>query len=214
MNRVDGRIWWGVLLILGGILFLLQNLGLLIFGDFWVWAVLMGAGGLGFLYVVYRNQHNWWAVIPGLILVYLALLVVLDRLLPAFSNDFGGPLFLATIGAAFFIVYALKPLNWWAIIPGGVMLTLAVVAGTDRFLPGMESGGIFFLGLGITFLVLSLISTPFGKMRWPLIPGGILFLMGVLLSISATGFLNVLWPIALIVVGVYLFFLRAPIRRS
>jgi hypothetical protein len=212
MNRYDGRIWWGLLLILGGVLFLLQNLGLLFFGNL-VWAVLMAAGGVAFLVVVFRNRHNWWAVIPGLVLIYLAFLVFLDQVFPAFSNDFGGPLFLAVIGAAFFIVYALNSLGWWAIIPGGVLLTLAVVAGTDRFLPGIESGGFFFLGLGITFMVLSLIPTPIGKMRWPLIPGGILFVMGVLLSISATGFLNVLWPVILIIIGVYLFFLRAPIRR-
>jgi hypothetical protein len=52
-----------------------------------------------------------------------------------------------------------------------------------------------------------------GRMRWPLIPGGVLFLMGVLLTLSETGLLNVLWPVALILAGIYLFFARAPIRR-
>ncbi len=94
------------------------------------------------------------------------------------------------------------------------MLTLAFVAGLDRFLPGMVTGGLFFIGLGITFVVLYFLNTPMGNTRWPLIPGGILLLMGVLLSLSATGILNLLWPVGLILLGLFLFFLRAPIRRS
>lgn len=213
MTRIDSRIWWGVLLIVGGILFLLQNVGFFFLGNL-VWAVLLGAAGIAFLTVVLRNHQNWWAVIPGLILTYLAILMVLDLIFPAFSNDFGGPLFLAIIGAAFIIVYLMNRANWWAIIPGGVMVSLAVVAASDRFLPGMQSGGLFFIGLGITFLVITLLPSPMGRMRWPLIPGGVLFLMGVLLTLSETGLLNVLWPVALILAGIYLFFARAPIRRA
>ncbi len=213
MTRIDSRIWWGVLLIVGGILFLLQNVGFFFLGNL-VWAVLLGAAGIAFLTVVLRNHQNWWAVIPGLILTYLAILMVLDLIFPAFSNDFGGPLFLAIIGAAFIIVYLINRANWWAIIPGGVMVSLAVVAASDRFLPGMQSGGLFFIGLGITFLVITLLPSPMGRMRWPLIPGGVLFLMGVLLTLSETGLLNVLWPVALILAGIYLFFVRAPIRRA
>jgi hypothetical protein len=212
MTRIDNRIWWGVLLIVGGILFLLQNIGFFFLGNL-VWAVLLGAAGIAFLTVVLRNRQNWWAVVPGLILTYLAILMVLDLIFPAFSNDFGGPLFLAIIGAAFIIVYLMNRSYWWAVIPGGVMLSLAVVAATDRFLPGLQSGGLFFIGLGITFLVLSLLPSPMGRMRWPLIPGGVLFLMGALLTLSETGLLNVLWPVALILAGIYLFFARKPIRR-
>ena len=213
MNRMDGRLIWGGILIFGGLLFLLQNIGLLIFGN-WVWAVLLGAAGIGFLAVVVRDRRNWWAVIPGMILSYLAILMVMDIIFPAFSNDFGGALFLAIIGISFIFVYLFNRLNWWAIIPAGTMLTLAIVAVADRFLSGVETGGFFFLGLGITFLVLYFINTQAGKMRWPLIPGGILMLMGIILSLSASGVLNILWPVALIAIGLYLFFLRSPIRRS
>jgi hypothetical protein len=213
MTRIDSRIWWGVLLIVGGVLFLLQNVGVIFLGNL-VWAILLGAAGIAFLTVVIRNHQNWWAVIPGLILTYLAILMLLDLIFPAFSNNFGGPLFLGIIGAAFIIVYLINRSHWWAVIPGGVMLSLAVVATSDRFLPGLQSGGLFFIGLGITFLVLSLLPSPMGRMRWSVIPGGVLFLMGVLLTLSETGLLNVLWPVALILAGIYLFFARAPIRRA
>ena len=213
MSRLDGRLWLGILLVVGGIVFLFQNIGLISFAN-WVWAVLLGAAGLAFLAVVYRDRRNWWAIIPGLILAYLAILMIFDQFFPASSSDFGGALFLAIIGVSFLFVYLLNRQGWWAILPAGTLLTLAIVAGLSRFLSGMVTGGVFFLGLGLTFLVLYFLDIPTGRMRWPLIPGGILLLMGVLLSLSATGILNVLWPVGLILLGILLFLFRLPFRRS
>ncbi len=213
MNKFDNRLLWGILLVAGGILFLLQNLGMFQFNNL-IWAVLLGGAGVVFLFALVSNRQNWWAIIPGLTLVYLAGLIVFDQVAPAFSNNFGGPLLLGMIGVSFWIVYFLQPGFWWAIIPGGVMITLGIVAASGRFISGIDQGGIFFLGLGLTFGILSLVSTPSGKMRWPLIPAGILILIGVLISFAATSAMRFLWPLALILFGLYLFFARNPIRRS
>lgn len=213
MNRTDGRIWWGIILIAGGILFLLQNVGLLPLSNF-VWAVLFAIAGIAFLVNAFRSERSRWAVIPGMILVYLAGLMVVDQVFPGFSSNIGGPLFLAVIGISFLFIYLFNPLNWWAVIPAGIMITLGIIAVLSRFLPGMATGGILFLGMGVTFLVLYFLPTPTGRMRWPLIPGGVLLLMGLLFAISSTGLLAVLWPVALILAGLYLFVLRLPFGRS
>lgn len=212
MKRFDNRLIWGVLLIVGGGLFLLENLGLFAVGDF-VWAILMVIVGIGFLSVVVTNPQRWWAIIPGMILTYLALLIILSSLAPAFANNYGGPLLLAVIGLSFILIYLLNTTFWWAIIPAGVMVTLAIVAATERFINGIETGGIFFIGLGLTFGLLSLIHTPTGQMRWPLIPGLILVVIGAIISFSATSMFRLFWPIALILAGLYLFLARIPPRR-
>jgi len=210
MANLDRRILWGGLLILGGILFLLQNLGLFPVNNL-VFAVLMVAAGLVFLYhLVSSPRVNWWAVIPGLILTYLGGLIIMDQLFPRLSDQIGGALFLGVIALAFWIVYLINSTFWWAVIPAGVLTTLAVVAGIDQVIPSAETGGIFFLGLGLTFILLAFLPTPVGKMKWPLIPGGILVAMGIIFSAFTSSAINYIWPVVLILAGIYLFFYRKP----
>jgi hypothetical protein len=143
-----------------------------------------------------------------LILVYLAGMIALDSLFPNFSGVFGGAAFLAVIGLSFWIVYFMNRTYWWAVIPGGALLTLAVVAGLPGIVPGEYLGGVFFLGLGLTFGLVAILPTPGGRMRWALIPGGILFAMGIFITAISTQYANLIWPIALIIAGLYLFFGR------
>ena len=78
---LGNRLFWGILLILGGVVFLLQNLGYFELGDLF-WALLFGLGGLFFLSVFFPNRANWWALIPGLTLLSIAVLLVTTRFLP------------------------------------------------------------------------------------------------------------------------------------
>jgi hypothetical protein len=211
MNRVDHRLFWGLLLLGGGILFLLQNLGIFELSNP-VLAILLGCAGLIFLSVVIADRKNWWGVIPGLILIYIATLIVLDRLFPAFSNDYGGAFFLGIIGISFWIIFLLNQANWWAIIPGGVMLSLAAVTALGRSFSGIQTGGVLFIGLGLTFGLLALYHTPQGRMRWPLIPASVLLLIGMLIIAASSSIFRLIWPVAIILIGIYLFMRRNPAR--
>ncbi len=211
-GKMDMRIFWGGLLILGGILFLLQNLGYFQLANS-AWGIILGIAGLFFLMIVIGDRNQWWALIPGMILTYLGLLILLTPVFPAGADVFGGALFLAVIGLSFWLIYFLQPHHWWAIIPGGTLLTLGIVTASTSVISGIETGAIFFLGLGATFVLLALINTGSGKMRWPLIPGGILLALGLITGLAATSIFNYLWPVALILAGLYLFFLRTPVRR-
>ena len=67
-----------------------------------------------------------------------------------------------------------------------------------------EAGvGVFFLGLGLTFLALTRIQTEKGLMKWPMISGGILLAVGVLFILfgSAAELFPYIGALALIVVG-------------
>jgi hypothetical protein len=194
---------WGILLILGGLFFLAENLGL--FGGltdlFWVAA--FGAGGLFFLYL-FLNQRpiTWWAAIPGCVLLGLAGVIFFDAFAPPIISQFTGSLFLASIGLGFVLAYLSAAQNWWAIIPSGVLLTLAMVAGVDKVgMRWFDTGGLFFVGLGLTFWVLTLLPGHQQNLRWAYIPAAVLLIMGVLIGFSATSAINYVWPIALIVGG-------------
>ena len=212
MRRFDLRIAWGVFLMAAGAMALLQNFNILTGALNLVWAFLPGLAGVFFLYTYASNPTNWWALIPGIILLALTALVALGVTAPALAEAWGGPLFLGGIGLSFWAVYLAKREHWWAIIPGGVLLTLAAVASMEtvfrRTEQRVETGGIFFIGLGLTFALVGLLPSPRGprSVRWAFIPALVLLIMGVLIFAAAQQLINYLWPAALILVGLYLVF--------
>jgi len=103
---------------------------------------------------------------------------------------------------------------WWAVIPGGTLVTLAVVAALGEVIPGEAVGGIFFLGLAATFGLVYLLPTPQGRMKWAWVPALVLGIMGLLLIVTLGGWINILWPIALILVGGYVLYRAFVARRS
>lgn len=206
MKRFDVRTVGAILLIVVGILLLLQNLGILVGIVALIWSLIFGAGGAVFLYVFLTNRTHWWAIIPGFGLLGLAALIALDQFWPRVGDVLGGTIFLGVIGLAFWVIYFLNREHWWAVIPGGVMFTVALIAGLDSLFEGAEMGGVLFLGLGLTFGLLSLLPTPQGRIKWALIPAAVLLVMGLLITAATTGILEYLWPAALILVGLYLLF--------
>jgi hypothetical protein len=115
--------------------------------------------------------------------------------------------FLGAIALAFLLVYLADRAQWWAIIPFGVMMTLAVVSVIDEGplrMGRIDSGSIFFIGLGLTFLLVAILPTKVGKMTWAYIPGAILLVMGLFVLAARTDLLVIVGPAALIVVGLAL----------
>jgi len=216
MPRIQLRVVGGWLLVAGGVLALLQTLGVLP-GANWPLAVVLGAGGLLFLYVLAgAPSQKWWAAIPGVILLDVAVLVVLGLLFPGMGcsarlgglvvscSDLGGTVFLAGIGLSFWLAYIANRAQWWAVIPAGVLTTLAAVTVLSQQAHGEVAGGIFLVGLGLTFVLVALLPSPHGKMTWAFIPAGILLLLGVFLIGALTALTNYIWALALIAVGVWL----------
>lgn len=206
MRNLESRVYWGVLLIAVGALFLLQSLGIIQMAAIF-WPVVIGVASLAFLFVFLRAPEiNWWAAIPGFVLLSVAGIGALDQLAPGAGETWSGPLFLGSIGLAFWVIYFVNPEHWWAVIPGGVLLTLALVAGLSPVLQGVEMGGIFFLGLGLTFALLALLPTPEGRLTWSVIPAVVLLAMGALITAAAAELINYLWPTLLILGGLYLLY--------
>jgi hypothetical protein len=211
MRKLDPRLTVGLLLVAGGLIYLLQNLGLIHWGNL-VWGIAAGLAGLVFVALFIRNRQQWWAIIPGLALLAVAALVALNALAPALSAHWGGTLFLGAMGLSFWIIYLLDRDKWWAIIPGGVLVTLAGVAALNQS-NDLQTGGIFFFGLGATFILVALAPNPHHQMRWAFIPAAVLLVLGLLLFVGFQAAINYIWPVALIIAGLFLM-VRAFRRRA
>lgn len=199
---LSSRVFWGVLLIAGGLVFLLQNFGLFEFGGLF-WAFLLGLGGVAFVSVFAENRMHWWGLIPGITLLSVALLVFLGVVLPGVAGEVGGSLVLGGVGLSFLAVYLADRNNWWAVIPMGVLFTLAAIVALDELF-GLETGGLLFLGLGLTFVAVAYLPTPQGRMTWAWIPGGILLVFGALLLAASESLFAYIWPAVLILGGILL----------
>ena len=210
---LESRLLWGSLLILGGVLFLLENLNIIEFSDFF-WGILIGLGAIFFISIFISNKQNWWALIPGLVLASISLMIVIGNFFPDFEEDWGGSLVLGGIGLSFLIIYLINRQMWWAIIPAGVLLSLAAMLGISNYLPEVESGGLFLLGLALTFALLALVRTENGRLWWAWIPAGILALIGLGITASAGNLFQYIWPVALIAGGgILIYFTLRPRNR-
>lgn len=206
MKRSSAELILGLFLVVGGAIVLLQNMNVLPTSDlFWGFAFLFA--GLVFLYVYLANRAHWWALIPGFTLLGIGGTIVLTALAPAVADIAGGALVLGGISLGFWAIYLTDIERWWAVIPGGVMLTLAIVTLTDVAGVAFDGGGVFFLGLGATFLLLWLLPTRERKMTWALIPAVVLLVMGLLLSAASASLINYAIPGLFILIGIF-FLLR------
>ena len=184
MKRVDPRVVIGSLLILAGGLGFLQAFGFLRDASdvFWGIVFLLAGGVFLTLFASGFSSGNWWAAIPGLVLAGIGVLI----LLPDSLDDLGGAVFLGAIGLSFWLVYLSGRDRWWAIIPGGVLLTLAVVSALpDDLFGGTGTGGVFFLGLAATFLLVALLA----NLNWAYWPAGALGVMGIFLFFQSQVYL-------------------------
>ena len=205
MKRFDMRIVFGLVLILAGSMFMLQNLGIFYGGVSLLWAILVGGAGIASLYIYANNRDNWWALIPGTTLVAIALNILLDMISPRLSNVFGGGIVLGGIGLSFWLIYLNRRAFWWAVIPAGVLSSLAVVSITgEEMFPGGQTDGLFLVGLGLTFLLLPSLPGYKEQLKWAYIPGWIITAIGVL-TLPFMPF-NILFPLALIGAGGYVIY--------
>jgi len=200
----------GVILITLGGLLLLDRLGGMDTAAF-VAPLIFAAVGVLFLSLFVRRRENWWAAIPGSVFLGLAAVITTTQLT---GGAWGAAFLFLFMGAGFGAVFVREPGNWWALIPSGVMFTLAVIVALPQELQGTPTAAVLFLGLAATFGVLSLVPVRAEdkgghaeRMKWPLIPAGILTVMGLIFVLQATAVLipiDFAFPAVMILAGLAL----------
>lgn len=213
--RRDPRIVIGLLLILAGVLFGLQEMNL-IKGE-WedpIFTLAYGVGMIFFLSSFAQDRSRWWAALAGLSLLALTLLKVSEMTLPGFADQFGGALLLGTIGIAFLAVFIIDRNMWWALIPGGVLLSLTTMLVVEQLLAPLpfDSAGILFIGMGLTFLLINFMTVDGERMNWAIFPALPLLVFGLFIAFSQQALWDYIWPALLVFGGLY--FLVSSLRRG
>lgn len=197
--------WWA--LIPGGVMLFLALTTLFVdsSGGEWVGALFLFMIALSFLVVYLNNRTRTWA----LLVAYIVGVLGIAPLMSTGGRDaaYFGPVFLFAVALPFFYVYFRSPENWWAIIPAGSVATVAVIAALAiaGWIRNANQGGyanaLLMGGLAATFAVLWLRHSK----TWAKVVTIALALVGVA-SVFLASYSQILWPVAIILVGVYLFY--------
>jgi hypothetical protein len=199
--------WWA--LIPAGVTFVLALIVILsstVQGE-WIGSLFLFAVGLSFVVVYLNNRTRQWA----LLVAYILFVLSIAPAMASFSGDtaaYFGSVFLLAIAVPFFVVYfRSEQQNWWAIIPAGVMTTLAVITtlAIAGWIRDAESGGqsnaILMSGLAITFAVIWLRHAK----PWAKIVTIVLAALAVV-SVFFVSYSEIIWPVAIILLGGYLLY--------
>lgn len=199
-KRGYGSLIWGGLLIVLGLLLLVSNLDLLGDWDAPIWSLVLAAFGLVFLSIFVGDRKQWWALIPGLVILGISVAVFMAEQ-DLVADYVVATIILAGVGIPFLLIFVSDRQHWWALIPAMTMIGIALgvfLEGVD-VITGPAVGGLVMGGISLGFLSIYLVNRDHW---WALIPGGA---MGIpaffLLLAAATKFV---WPLLLILLGLLL----------
>lgn len=140
-------------------------------------------------------------MVPGVILIALGVLFLIAQRI-----NVGGEAVVAAIGLAFLVAYWLTR-NYGLLVPGGIMTGLGI--GIIYEVRSNAGGAPVLLGLGLGFVGIYVVDAAVRRASWgwwPLIPGGVLTLIGLLLASGQTGLVGTIgrwWPAVLILIGLW-----------
>ena len=184
MVKFNARKYLGIILLFVGGLILIQNLNLFKsdIGSV-VGAIIYGTFSIYLFFQFSHRPDHWWWLIIGVFLLGLALsnIIILFDTLEQYSPMVG----ITFAGIGFLIIYLYNRTNWWALIPGSILISLGIIRYLEVTSPDTSTNGILFFGTGIAFLLIFLIPSSLGeRMNWPLIPTVIFLAIGATASLD------------------------------
>ena len=219
MKRLGEAVVWGIFLLLAGVFLLLKNLDVFgVWGDL-AWAALYALAGLIFLVWFFTGTEHWWRAIPAFTMLGIGAWLILT-----WKNiGLGGwspSLVLFGMAIGFWAILIVRKEHWWALVPAGVLTTVAVLFGLWDQLDQTGRLAVLLIGIGLMFLLLYIMRYDEHDARWAAVPAGALLLLGVvtlvdaLFSTSRTPAALVdWWPIALVIAGLLLIIISLAVRK-
>lgn len=131
------------------------------------------------------RAHNWWALIPGGVMLFLALVTLL---VDTVGGEWIGAMLLLLIGLVFLAVYLNNRTRTWALL-------VAYIFGVISIAPMLASGGddaayfgsIFLLAIALPFFVVYLQSR---ENWWAIIPAGVMATLSIIAGMAIAGWIN------------------------
>ncbi len=193
------NLFWGIILIAAGALFLAQNLGYLDQLELPVLMVVFTVVSLLFFATYFLNGlGNWGWLFPAFIFAALALVLWMQT--RGIEGPWMGVPVLVAVALPFLVAFALSPReNWWALIPAWVMAVISAIVIFAEEAQGEWIGALVLFSIGFPFLVVYLADR---QNWWALIPAWTLLVLSliVLLSTQVQGE----WIAVLVLLGIAL----------
>lgn len=131
------------------------------------------------------RARNWWALIPGGVMLFLALTTLL---VDSAGGEWVGALFLFLIALSFLVVYLNDRTRTWALIIAYILAVLGIA-------PLMASGGetaayygsVFLFAVALPFFILYFRSA---MNWWAIIPAGALSVVAVIAGLAIAGYIR------------------------
>jgi len=191
----------GGALILFGVLFLLNNFDIVDISVGAVFAGIFVLAGLIFLVVFLLDREQWWALIPGFVLMGVGATIFVGEYMRFGKVDVAGAVMLIFIALPFWVIYILKRDFWWALFPAGAMTSIAALTLVPSRYDDLGVAVMFF-GWAATFLLVYYLA----KQKWAIWPMLGLLAMAISFLAGAFNIFGYLWPIVIIGAGAYLIY--------
>jgi hypothetical protein len=199
-RRGSAPLVWGGLLIILGLLLLAENLGWLGSLQTPFWSLLLGAAGLFFLVTYIGDRKQWWALIPGLTLVGVAVAIFLAEG-ELVADHVVAAIILTGVGLPFLLIFVFDRQHLWALIPALTMAGVALGVSLEGagIINGTAVAGFVLGGIRLGFVSIYVIDR---QSWWVLIPGGIVGTIAIFFLIAAAA--RFIVPLAIILFGLLL----------
>lgn len=136
-------------------------------------------------YLTNRAQ-NWWALIPGGVMLFLTMVTLLVDYTP--GDEWIGALLFFMVAISFLLVYLNNREHWWALLVAYITAVIGIA-------PLMSIGGrnaeyfgsVFLFAVALPFFVLYFRSA---ENWWAIIPAGAVTVVGVIATLAIAGLIN------------------------
>lgn len=131
------------------------------------------------------RTRNWWALIPGGVMLFLALVTLL---VDTVGGEWVGALFLLMIGLAFLAVYFNDRIRWWALLVAYIFGVLSIAPMLAAFGEmAAYFGSVFLFAVALPFFVIYFRSA---DNWWAIIPAGAVSVVAVIATVAIAGLIN------------------------
>lgn len=145
--------------------------------------IVMWGLAVGLLLAFRPSARRWWPIIPAGLLFFSGVEIGIEQF-RLFGGTDGPIVLLYGLALTFLAVHLVNRQKNWPLIVAGAMLLLALGITADTFFPHSELGpSVFTFGLGLVFLVIHLRRR---RIWWPVIPGGVLCLIAMMIQLETT----------------------------
>lgn len=132
------------------------------------------------------RQRNWWAMIPGAVMLFLAMTTLM---VDSVGGEWIGTMFLFLIGLGFLVVYFNNRTRTWALLVAYIMGVLSIA-------PALASGGgdtaayfgsVFLFAVALPFFIIYFRSE---DNWWAIIPAGTLTVLALIATAGIAGWIK------------------------